>query len=339
MRFYCSLCCCFSIFVVGACTDTTPPSNLDGSTSLDAAITDANRPDAALSGDGAIPDGAALDDGSVAGDASTFDDGSVVGDASTFDDGSVVGDASTFDDGSVVADASTFDDASVPGDGGGVGDGGGGIGDGGGVAGDGGGIGDGGVGDGGVVVVGDGGVSDGGGMGVDATTCAVNVTPTSGTTAAAFDFSGASNGTMCTVRIDGGAPLVVPCFAMLTLAGSTFGVGAHTVELFVGAGPSGPTSCMTTFTVSAVVGPVTTCAITVTPSSGGAATLFVADFDSNGTSCTASVDGVGLGTVDCLGMSSGTGSLFGVGVHTTTLSVVAGPGGPTSCSAMFAVTP
>jgi len=49
------------------------------------------------------------------------------------------------------------------------------------------------------------------------------------------------------------------------------------------------------------------------------------------------IDGVELGSVDCLGMSSGTGSLFGAGVHTTTLSVVAGPGGPTSCSAMFTV--
>jgi len=101
--------------------------------------------------------------------------------------------------------------------------------------------------------IGDGGVSDGGAIAVDAsgaTTCAINVTPTSGTTAAAFDFSGASNGTMCTVRLDGAAPLVAPCITMLTFAGSTFSVGAHTVELFVGAGPSGPTSCGAMFTVT-----------------------------------------------------------------------------------------
>lgn len=170
-----------------------------------------------------------------------------------------------------------------------------------------------------------------------ATTCALGVTPLSGAETTDFVFTGASNGSMCSVSVDGGATLVVPCSGMLTYPGSFFGPGTHVVELIVAAGPSGGTRCMTSFTVAG--SGATTCNVIVTPSAGPISTTFVANFDSNGTACTGSVDTLSIGAVSCVGTFSGMGSLIGVGTHTATLNVTAGPGGPTACGTMFTVTP
>ncbi len=184
------------------------------------------------------------------------------------------------------------------------------------------------------------------------TTCSVSVSPPIGTLATDFEFSVASNGTGCMARLDGTTTVGTPCVAMMTFAGSTFGVGVHTVELLVAAGPSGAAMCSATFEVTGSpptdagrpdagridAGPTTTCAIVVTPPTGTTSTTFTADWMSNGTGCTLSVDGLSLGSFACTDMFSGPGSAIGPGTHVATLDVAAGPSGPRSCSDIFEVT-
>jgi hypothetical protein len=195
-----------------------------------------------------------------------------------------------------------------------------------------GGIGDGSIGEGGV---GDGGVGDAG----PTTTCAISASPSMGDVDDDFTITAASNGTTCTAVLDGGLMLTIPCNATMTLPGSTFGVGDHTLELDVGSGPGGPTTCSTSFTVTDVVTPSTTCTMDITPASGSPSTTFTATFASNGSDCSLSVGGIPLGTTACTSSFSGMGSLLGPGTYDGTLTVGAGPGGPTSCSDTFTVTP
>ncbi|MCB9597621.1 MAG: hypothetical protein H6719_33190 [Sandaracinaceae bacterium] len=198
----------------------------------------------------------------------------------------------------------------------------------------------------------DAGSTDAGGMDAGAmdaatpTTCSLVVMPTRGALSDTFDFTATSNGSTCSAVIDGGAPLSIPCIGMMSFSGSTFGVGMHTVEILVGAGPGGPTMCSASFEVTGgsdagVVdaGPTTTCTISVAPPTGTEATSFTATWSSSGSACALSVDGFALGTVSCVGTYSGPGSALGVGRHTATLDVTAGPSGPTSCSSGFTVTP
>ena len=181
------------------------------------------------------------------------------------------------------------------------------------------------------------------GMGVDlgppvgTTTCSIGVAPLVAPVTSDFVFTGASNGSACSASVDDGAPLAMPCNGMMGYPGELFGVGSHMVQFAVGAGPSGPTRCLALFTVSGSGS--TTCNVTVTPTVGTTTTTFVADFTSDGSACSGDVDGLSIGTVDCLGSFNGMGSLIGVGEHLATLSVSAGPGGPTSCSAPFTVVP
>ena len=190
------------------------------------------------------------------------------------------------------------------------------------------------------------GLADGGAR----TTCSITSSPSVGSEGEDFTFVALSNGSMCEAQIDGGATLSVPCSAMMMFGGALFGVGMHTIELRVLAGPSGPASCTTRFTVTAPAADggvdggagdagsaTTSCAIAVTPERGSASATFTADFSSNGSDCELSVDTFSLGTVPCVGTYSGPGSAVGVGTHTATLRVILGPSGSRSCSATFVV--
>ncbi|MFO0709876.1 MAG: hypothetical protein U0353_08560 [Sandaracinus sp.] len=81
-------------------------------------------------------------------------------------------------------------------------------------------------------------------------TCAIDISPPTGTVASTFALTWAASGTTCSLRFDGTAPLSVPCTATTTASGSTLGPGTHTLELLVSAGPGGPTSCEDTVTVT-----------------------------------------------------------------------------------------
>lgn len=188
----------------------------------------------------------------------------------------------------------------------------------------------------------DAGSSTDAGSGTDApvTTCSLGVTPGSSPLSGTFTFTGASNGSSCSVRLDGGPTLlVVPCNASMDVTAGTFGVGPHMMDLLVGAGPGGPTSCSTTFTVTADPPSTTTCSISVTPESGPTSASFTATWASDGTGCTLSVNGLSIGTVACTSSMSAAGTVFGTGTHTVQLSVSGGPGGPTSCSDTVTITP
>jgi hypothetical protein len=175
------------------------------------------------------------------------------------------------------------------------------------------------------------------GVAIDAgpTTCGLSVAPPTGTEADDFTFTPTTNGSGCSGTV-GGLTIPVDCASPLTLSGSTFGVGVHTVVLSVAEGPGGPTSCTAMFEVEAAG--ATTCFISVTPMSGPASTTFTADFESNGSGCSLSFDGLGLGMVDCTGSYSSSADLIGVGMHTVTLRVADGPDGPRDCEATFTVT-
>ena len=67
------------------------------------------------------------------------------------------------------------------------------------------------------------------------------------------------------------------------------------------------------------------------------AQTITASFSSNGSGCTLRVDGFSLGTVPCSGTYSGMGSAAGIGTHTATLAVAAGPSGGRTCSDTFVV--
>jgi hypothetical protein len=82
------------------------------------------------------------------------------------------------------------------------------------------------------------------------TTCSIEVTPETGAVSSTFSLAWASSGSSCSLRLDGGPPLVVPCTTTTTTSGSTFGVGAHTIELVVSAGPGGATVCSDTLSVT-----------------------------------------------------------------------------------------
>lgn len=178
------------------------------------------------------------------------------------------------------------------------------------------------------------------GPGVDApiTTCTIMVAPSSAPESGTLTFTGASNGAMCTATVDALASLVVPCTATMDFVASTFGVGDHVIELAVGAGPAGPTSCSATFAVTADPPATTSCSILVVPESGTASTVYTASWTSDGTTCSFAVDGLGLGTVPCTGSYMSDATPIGPGTHTASLNAN-GPGGPTTCSDTFVVTP
>jgi len=161
----------------------------------------------------------------------------------------------------------------------------------------------------------------------ETTTCRVSVTPASGTTAQTFYADTETNGSDCTATYDGVDYGTVECNNTdLPLLGGDLGVGTHTITLYVGSGPSGPTSCSGSFTV--------------TPSTGTVATTFYASTTSNGSDCTVAYDGVDYGPFECNNTDVPlSGADLGVGNHTITLNVGAGPSGPASCGDSFTVNP
>lgn len=178
------------------------------------------------------------------------------------------------------------------------------------------------------------------------TTCSILVSPPRGTSSGSFTFTVLTNGSACSASLDGSAPLSVPCTGSTSLNG--FSIGTHTVRFDVGSGPSGAATCSASFDVvgpdagTADGGPdasVTTCTIHVAPSSGSASTTFTATFASNGAGCALAVDGLTIASTPCDSAYSGAGTLLGTGSHTATLTVTSGPGGGTSCSDTFTVTP
>jgi hypothetical protein len=167
-------------------------------------------------------------------------------------------------------------------------------------------------------------------------TCTITVSPPSAPESTPFTFTAESDGATCSLRINGSAPMTVGCESRMVMSGAALGVGAHSVELSVD-GPLGPTSCVTGFTVTEDTS--TTCSIGISPETGTLDTTFVATYASNGGGCSLMLDGLDLGATDCNDMFSGMGSVIGPGTHTGTLIVGGGPGGPTSCSDTFTVTP
>ncbi len=175
------------------------------------------------------------------------------------------------------------------------------------------------------------------------TSCAIGVAPSMVVETDAFELTIDSNGAGCTLRLDASTPLSVPCSITASVAGTLLGAGTHTLELSVGSGPSGPTTCATSVVVVPApdagprdAGPgVTTCSVSSRPPSGTTADTFTLTGASNGSSCTASVDGSAALSVPC---NATFDVSFPAGTHTVTLSVAAGPSGPTTCSASVVVT-
>ena len=166
------------------------------------------------------------------------------------------------------------------------------------------------------------------------TTCSVTVTPPSGALSTTFLVQIGSNGTSCRYTIDGTPYDIAGCLLSLPLAGSAVGAGVHTVALSVGDGPGGAASCSTSF----VVTEETTCSLSIAPSAGFMDTTFYSSTGTNGSGCTYTVDGGAPVACECNAVDAPfPGSYVGVGLHTLTLHVASGPGGPASCSATVTV--
>lgn len=169
------------------------------------------------------------------------------------------------------------------------------------------------------------------------TVCTLTITPETGSEDVTFYASLTSNGSDCTVDFDGSDTASIECnFEDLPFMGRDVGVGVHNVTILVGSGPGGPASCHDTFTVTEA----TTCRISVTPASGTTDQVFYATTETNGSDCTAVYDGIDSGTVECNNTDLPlNGSDLGVGAHSITLNVGAGPRGPASCGDNFTVNP
>lgn len=283
-----------------------PATPTDTAAGPDVPSTDVGPVDAPVTDGGADagPDGGGMD-APIAMDGGGLDDGSIGGEGGVAD-GSIGGEGGV-SDGAIGGEGGVSDGA-IGGEGG---------------------VGDGSIG-------GEGGVGDGGPLG---TTCSIEVTPTEGELDDDFTFDAASNGTGCTAVLDGSVRLTVPCTATMSLAGSAIGAGDHVIELEVSDGPGGPVTCSASFTVTDPGPSTTSCTMDITPTSGSTATTFTATYASDGSDCSLSVGIFPIGTVPCTGSYMGMGSLLGPGTYTGTLTVGDGPGGPTSCSDTFTVTP
>ncbi|MFO0684407.1 MAG: hypothetical protein U0234_20305 [Sandaracinus sp.] len=301
------------LFTIPACPAPAPAPGADDAGRLDGSVDAANGArdggDASSAADtGGSDAGTTPGDGGANDDASPSDDGGA-SDTGTPDDASAASDASGIgNDASTSADAAAGQDAGDRIDAGGATD---------------------------------------AGSGHDAatTTCELTVTPTTGPSSTSFEFRASTNGTVCQAALDGGPPFAVPCAGMVSSGG--FSLGTHEVTLVVSGGPSGATSCSVTFTV-VDTGPdagtandagLTSCSIEVLPTSGSTSTTFTATFATNGTGCTLSVDGFGLGSVPCVGSYAGSGALLGPGMHVAALDSATGPSGPAHCTSTFVVTP
>ncbi len=299
------------LFSIPACASPAP------------AAVDAEATDGAVDAATHLRDGG---DASASADTGALADGATLTDGGTQDDAGARDDAAFGDDaGGIGVDASGTTDAAASDDAGGIGsDAGAGM-DGGGAP--------------------DTGIASDAGAGRDAamTTCDLTVSPTMGPASTSFEFRASTNGTSCRASLDGGPPLVVPCAGMLSMGG--FALGMHEVTLEVSGGPSGTTTCSASFTVveldagTAGDAGATSCSIEVLPASGSVSTTFTATFASNGSACTLSVDGFGLGSVPCVGSYAGSGMLVGPGTHVVALDSASGPSGPAHCTSTFVVTP
>ncbi len=166
------------------------------------------------------------------------------------------------------------------------------------------------------------------------TSCSLAMTPSTGTVETNFSWTHSSNGSSCTWSYDGEDQGVIDCIGGDSFLGSVVGEGTHSWTLYVLDGPSGPTQCSDQITVTEL----SSCDLTMTPSSGTVETNFSWTHTSNGTSCTWSYNGEDQGMIDCIGGDSFLGSMVGAGTHSWTINVLEGPSGPTSCSDQITVT-
>jgi hypothetical protein len=175
---------------------------------------------------------------------------------------------------------------------------------------------------------------------VDAPTCTLNVTPTSGLTTTTFsaNWSSSSDATSAAFYVDAtpigsGSCASGFCTGATTVPGSLVGPGAHTVYLRP-TGPGGTGVCSVSIYVGSPNPP--TCSISVGPTTGYTSTTYTANWSSSSdaTGCTWSLDGVPQGSIACAGGTSFAGSAVGAGSHTVSLQP-SGPGGTGGCSASF----
>jgi hypothetical protein len=99
------------------------------------------------------------------------------------------------------------------------------------------------------VVAPDAGMFDGG-PDAGITTCTIDVAPPTGSTSATFVATFSSNGSGCSLDLDGFSIGATSCVSTYSGAGSLIGAGTHTATLTVAGGPSGGTTCSDTFTVT-----------------------------------------------------------------------------------------
>lgn len=83
-----------------------------------------------------------------------------------------------------------------------------------------------------------------------ATSCAIEVLPTSGGSSTTFTASFESNGARCTLSVDGFVLGAVPCVGSYAGSGSLLGPGTHVAALDVASGPNGATRCTSSFVVT-----------------------------------------------------------------------------------------
>ncbi len=167
------------------------------------------------------------------------------------------------------------------------------------------------------------------------TTCTFSLSPAEGDLQTDFHWNSSSNANTCTWTWNGTDMGVTACSQSFDFLGSVAGIGQHSVILHALDGPGGSAQCSAQ--VSIVKELLTSCSLSFAPAAGSADTTFRWQSASNGSSCSWVWNGRNMGATSCSQGFDFLGSGAGLGEHSVTLKVLAGPGGPTECSAQVSI--